>query len=969
MGKNWLIVTSVAFGVGFSLSLAVTRQVRTSALMGLVTIPASAAGVFVANRQRQQEVFTGLQAEIRKLERQKETLKRSLQTLQDYQAATQATYVQAQQELDANLQQLQTQLEADQQKHHSLQSDLAALEQQRQTLEQALATTRQQAHDAEAQLAELRSQVPRLQAQLAETSQEKATLQQAVRTLETQQQSLTAAIAQLTAHEQALQTQEANLQTSLANLAEQQQRLNCQLEADCQERQHLQQDLDNLALHRQELTATTAALDSQLQDMRAQHQALTLTLRQQTEEQGRLEQHLSQLRQQLQTDRQQHDSLTQNLEALSRQADQLQERIKTLTQEQQQLTSQRDELVAALQQLPVQVETAQAQQEPYRASQIAVPSATSVISDLPASDTTDDGVEPNAGVDGVEPSPAASLEPTIVSPEPVRPFRPLVEPTDFRLADPEHTEWLWEEVIDPRWQCRPFLGSVCLPREDTDEVWGTETIVTIVGQNLRRLGENNLNCDYIYERFDDEDNRNWLKILTFVMSECAYHMEAASGFWQGLCNRLNLPYQSDNAIPVTTLKTLAEDGIDLLNLPRAVGGYPIVSTLWLQSGIPYRNLHHFADLVADLVDQLGWSAIQNREARSLARELLNTCQNNYPGRTVLQRFLAYSCQPDAEPVAGELLQSIASVAIALRDYQQAPEILLNSTQRQEFLVDRVPQFKFFLRDWQALAQILRPDRPGINRRSGHKPLTLRLDLETFTIELVLPAQTLRNADWPAGVCSIPAVDWHGEIDAEGQIEIEELTQSVEQIAEEWQWPLLDAQATPLHPWEVEGIRPDVPCLIFDAWTGDRLLPNPDLTDNPEIFCFVPNGTTVSWDAVEQLDDRVPCSIQGWQGQRLRLAGQFGQLHVQCPDSAPVTLRWQLAPTEPSLRGLHLPGQVSDYLEPPTLWYPPHTAALSLNLTLEERSLEEPAPSIQQTVSLPANDRWSPVPLNQWPDRP
>ncbi|MCS6815557.1 MAG: hypothetical protein NZ772_18550, partial [Cyanobacteria bacterium] len=562
----------------------------------------------------------------------------------------------------------------------------------------------------------------------------------------------------------------------------------------------------------------TAALEGQLQDIRAQYQALTLTLHQQTEEQSRLEQRLSQLHQQLQTGRQQHDSLTQSLEALSRQEGQLQDRIRTLTNEQEQLSRQRDELVAALQQVKAQIDML---------------SATSV----------DNGVKPNDGVNGVEPHPEASLEPTISPREPAKQFKPLVRAIDFRLANLEHTEWLWEEVIAPRWQCPPFLGSVCLPYADTDEVWGTETIVTIVGENLKRLGENNLNCDYIYDRFDDEDNRHWLKILTFVMSEYAYHVEEVGGFWQGLCKRLNLPYQSDNAAPATTLKKLAEDGIKLLNLPRAVGGYPIVSTLWLQSGIPYRNLHHFADLVADLVDELGWLQIQNWEARSLAKKLLDTCQSNYPGRAVLRRFLAHSCQSGAEPITGELLQSIASVAIALRNYQQSPEILLNSAQRQEFLVDKVPQFKFFLRDWQALVQILKPDRSVSRRRSGQKALTLRLDLETLCIELVLAAQTLRNAEWPAGTCSIPVVDWQGEIDANGQIEIEDLTQPIEQIAEEWQWQLLDAQANPLQSWELEGVMPDFPCLIFDASTGDRLLPNPDLTDNSDIFCFVPNGTT------------------------------------------------------------------------------------------------------------------------------
>jgi predicted nucleic acid-binding Zn-ribbon protein len=1116
MVRNWLIFASVVFGVGFSLSLPITRQVKNSALIGLVTIPASAAGAFVVSRQRQQEVFAVLETEIKVLEQQKDALKRSLQTLSTYQEAVEATYAEKQRELEAQIQQLQAQLdEGEQQKQsaqreftaleekqktlrldiselqeiretleqhkqsleqaiaelenqqHSaenalealagrrialdaqiqqlqaqvradeqqkqalqqelqvlggqwqtvqanlalLQQDVETLEQQKQVLEQAVMSDRQQAQLAETRIEELGGEASQLQAQIKAGSQQKQALQQELMALEARKQSLTKVVDRLTAKVQNLRTQEATLNTSLSALTTEQQALDSQLKTREQEQRAIQQELSDLETHRQALSSMVDVLERQLQELRTQKQQVSDSLNQQSEERQKVDIDLSQLRSQLQIDRQQYDTLTQELEALRKQEEQLQEQISTLTQEQGMLLSQRDEWVEELQQhrqqhdtltqrlgalreqesllqeqistltqeretllvqrnnldeecrqLQAQIQSAQVQQSQYGALRIDSPSPTYVVSEslIDTPHATEHQIDPP------EPAPALSVESIVAPVASAKTFRPLIRAIDFRLVDSEHTEWLWEEVLVPRWHYRPFLGSIYLPREDTDEVWGTETILTIVGDNLKRLGENNLNCDRIYDRFGDENHLYWLKILTFAMSDYAYYMESEGGFWRGLCDRLELSYQSDNAIPVTTLKKLAEDGIELLKLPKAVEGYPIVSTLWLQSGIPCRNLHHFADLVADLGDELNWRQIQNTDAAALARKLLNTCQSRYPGRTVLQRFLDYSCQPDTEPVSGELLQSIASVAIALQDYNQQPDILLNPAQRQEFFVEKVPQFKFFLRDWDALVQVLSPDRPIRSRRSpGQKSLALRLDLEDFIIELVLPEQTLRNADWPAGICQIPAAGWQGEIDASGQIEIEEYTQTISQISESWDWQLLDEQGNCLHSWYLEGIMPDFPCLVFDAWTGDRLLPNPALTDCQEIFCFVPTETTIEFTgSVERAEESpIPCSIQRWQGKRLRLTGQAGQLEFQF-GSATSTLGWTMAPTLPSLRGLNLPGQAA-YLEPPTLWYPPHTEALALSLTLEERGREDAAPTIQQTVTLEKNDRWFEIPLREW----
>ncbi len=1069
MVRNWLVFASVAFGVGFSLSLPITRQVKNSALIGLVTIPASAAGAFVVSRQRQQEVFAVLETEIKALEQQKDALKRSLQTLSNYQEATEATYAEKQGELEAQIQQLQTQLDIGEQQKQTFQQDLTALEekkqvlqldisslqkdsetleqhkqsldqaiaelgsqqrsaengleelastlagrrialdaqiqqlrtqasadeqqkqtlqqelqvldgqrqtvqfnlallqqdvetleQQKQALEQAVISNRQQEQLAGTRLEELSGQEVQLQDEIKAGSQQKQALQQDLMALEARKQSLTEVVDRLTAKVQNLRTQETTLNTSLSAFTTEQQALDSQLKTREQEKQAIQQELSDLETHRQTLRSIADVLERQLQELRTQKQQVSDSLNQQSEEQQRVEIDLSQLRSQLQIDRQQYDTLTQELEALRKQEEQLQEQISTLTQERETLLVQRNNLDEECRQLQAQIQSAQVQQSQYRALRIDSPSPTYVVSEslADAPYATDNQIDPP------EPAPALSVESIVAPVASAKTFRPLIRAIDFRLVDSEHTEWLWEEVLVPRWHYRPFLGSIYLPREDTDEVWGTETILTIVGDNLKRLGENNLNCDRIYDRFGDENHLYWLKILTFAMSDYAYYMESEGGFWRGLCDRLELSYQSDNAIPVTTLKKLAEDGIELLKLPKAVEGYPIVSTLWLQSGIPCRNLHHFADLVADLGDELNWRQIQNTDAAALARKLLNTCQSRYPGRTVLQRFLDYSCQPDTEPVSGELLQSIASVAIALQDYNQQPDILLNPAQRQEFFVEKVPQFKFFLRDWEALVQVLSPDRPIRSRRSpGQKSLALRLDLEDFIIELVLPEQTLRNADWPAGICQIPAAGWQGEIDASGQIEIEEYTQTISQISESWDWQLLDEQGNCLHSWYLEGIMPDFPCLVFDAWTGDRLLPNPALTDCQEIFCFVPPGTTIGFTELVELAEEslISCSIQRWQGKRLRLTGQAGQLEFQFGDR-PFTLDWMVAATVPKLQGLRLPGQ-NKYLEVPTLWYPPQGESLALTLTIQEQLVADNLG--QQTIPVPKQHQWFPIALNQW----
>ena len=110
----------------------------------------------------------------------------------------------------------------------------------------------------------------------------------------------------------------------------------------------------------------------------------------------------------------------------------------------------------------------------------------------------------------------------------------------FNFSVPEDTQRLWQQ-ISACWshQNLPdgqrFLGSVRINQEDTDKV------LSVVGYNLRRIGSGSISYERIHERFP-EPERNWLKILTFALSEYAYYYSGFEtdsgierGFWHGFC--------------------------------------------------------------------------------------------------------------------------------------------------------------------------------------------------------------------------------------------------------------------------------------------------------------------------------------------------------------------------------------------------------------------------------------------------
>ncbi|MEN9258410.1 MAG: hypothetical protein Q6L55_06765 [Gloeomargarita sp. SRBZ-1_bins_9] len=800
-----------------------------------------------------------------------------------------------------------------------LESQCQELETRQQSLQTDLDACHQRLQTQQQQLDALIAQEQTLQQQIQQLRQE-------IRHLEQQQQELVRQNAQYVQQREQLLREQDSLRQALAELEHQRQTLNRDIGNCTEQQQQLQQAI-------QALQQTKEALDQQVNLLASQEQ--------------QHQQQLAQIQQQLQ-------SLQREISHLNEQRHQLVTEIAHLTQRQQTLQA---EITALKQQQAEELATRQVQ---YREQLQRLEVQRDQPQPVPVEPESLQIAAKDEGRDEHEKS---KLVGPIIAKAPK--FIPLVPPQDFRLSDLDCTEWLWEEVLWPR--CRKqnpvFLGSICLPLRDTHETWGTETIWRVVAQNLRDLGSNYLNYESALERYDDAQNRYWLRIITFALAEYAYYMDSGkdSGFWEGLCKQWELPNETKVH---NGLREIAHKGIRLLKLPIAEDGHAIVSTLWLQSGIPRQNLNHFADAIVDLGAELNWEQIRDRDARWLSQKLLDICQARYPSRKLLERFLKYSCRADAEPIAGEIVQDIAQVALALRAHSRSPDILLDDAQRREFLVEEENiKFQFFLRDWEAVAQILTPERPGRNWLTiQRRPLTLSLDVETLDVQLTLPGQYLQHINWSPGVCCIPEAGWRGQIDASGQVMVEELTQTLYGVAEKWVWRLLDAQGKELLRWEAKGVAADFPVLMFDAQSGEYLLPTAGIRDTGEIFCFTDSrGAFPELVGVAVVETDVPCSLAGWRGQRLQLTRPLGELRFPFGK-----VTWKLFSADTCLRGLSLPRQKTTYLEVPVLWYYRHAQDEQLTVTIEGK--ESPV-RVEEALPAVASGGWLSVHLETWIQQP
>lgn len=980
MTKNWLILGALTFGVGFSISLILDKDIKRAALTGLITLPATAAGVSVMEYRRKQQLsdtLSRLQARVEELEKQEAGLNQSLsrletqtEDLKQQQIALEqllATAItdkkQVEQALAARqteLDQLQTQVTVQQNHKQELEQALVTLKIQKQQLEQeschlqthlqklknqqttlnhSLAAISDEKQQVEVYLGSLKTELNQLQAQVSEQQQLLSILGQEQMELEAHQSQLTAESQRLQTSTQELRQQESILNQSFAAITAQKQQAENELNLYRTQSRQLQNQIVAQETRRAELSQNLAALEQQKHQLETDSSNLQLQI-------YTLEQQSAQLRQPLTTITAQKQQAQDRLSALETELSQLQTQVFIQQQQKEQLTQelaalalQKDQLVEELRQLQAQIQAKKSHQ------------------------------------------PAAAQERSILPPTPSRQrssrnLQKQRESLDYNLMNSKYTKQVWEEKILPHWSHRQrpvghrFLGSIRVQRP------ASEQLLDILGQNLKQLDRvtyNSLN-DQFYE-----SEQNWLKVLTFTLSEYAYYY-SSERFWQGFCERLDINHNQgvENA-----LRQVVDEGIDLLGLVRAKGGYKYVSTMWLQSGVPEQNLGHFAQLVQEIADEYGWWELAHTSAEDLSQVLLSFCQEKHPQWGTLLHFLqaSYSEQEDAEPISGQLVQGIAIVAQELERQKVSPQALQDGNQREELLGNYYLPQNFFLRNWNALIQVLTPKAGSgqsqgvVSRRS--KPLFLSLDVaDSLNTQLVLPEQVLWKPEWRnlrETYCKIPEANWEEVIPKTGDLQVPELVIDVNQASEDWSCQLLDHNRQPLLKWHYEGITSELPCLVFESLTGNHLplhFSNPTIIGVEEVICFTPKDIQPQFsNGIEITDSCIPSSIRGWRGQQVRLATPESSIVLILPETGQSQLiNWKLAADEqPVLRGLRLKGKKPIYLEAPTFWYPPLHQAITLNILIE--NITEKTIVARTLETLSPNNLWFTISLNQWITKP
>jgi hypothetical protein len=536
----------------------------------------------------------------------------------------------------------------------------------------------------------------------------------------------------------------------------------------------------------------------------------------------------------------------------------------------------------------------------------------------------------------------------------------------YNLTRPAVAEWLWNRY-EGAWEHRDlpvgqrFLGSVTLSQAASEEV------LDIARDNLNRL--DTLTWLKLQEHFGPYET-DWIKFLTFALSEYAYYDKEEAGYWRGLCHRLSI---RNNLGTQNALRALIKRGIDELGLVQKPGRH--VSTLWLQSGIPQRGLKHFARLIQSL--DYGWWEMAQADPVDLAILLRDTCEQRFPHFRTLMNFLKSSCseEDDVSPISGTLLQGLARVAHELEMRGQSPEILTDATQRATLLHEFALPNAFFLRSWDSLIEILQPRHPGVRPVISfrQKPMVLRLDVEdSFEIQLVLPAQHLYRREWgiyTSTFCTIPEAPWEGNLELTGTgaaLEIhEDVCRTVSQPAEEWVWHLKSHTGQSLLTWACPGLRDDQWCLMFDANTGERRTPG-QLGLSSELILFFPEETECQYSpGIEIIDSWLPCSWFGWQGHLIHRQGTDATITLRRGEFCQMIAWDVITQASPELQGARLPGRQQKFIGVPTFWIPPSTQGQDFNIVVEDLTRKMTLTAANETLEIDASSDWSAVDLQRW----
>ncbi len=518
-----------------------------------------------------------------------------------------------------------------------------------------------------------------------------------------------------------------------------------------------------------------------------------------------------------------------------------------------------------------------------------------------------------------------------------------------------------------------FLGSIRLSKDDAN------ILLDMVRDSFSNVRP--FTFATLVDRFSRHDPQEyWIQLTTLALSEYAYY-EDSCAFWDGVCTRFKLQNTQGTQ---KTLREILDRGFGLLGLVENRRRNRYVSTLWLQSGIPQQNLKHFAQLLQEISQEYGWWEITHAEPEDLSQMMYEFCLKHYPQWGKLITFLKSSYvenNDSVEPISGQLLQGIAIVALELERRGQSPKILEDENQQEQFLQSYCLPSNFFLRSWKNLIDVLTPQNYNYNvkRRSigsRKRPLILMLDIaDSMDIQLCLPPQMIWQQGWNSfqgTYCKIYEHGWEGTIPQSKDLDLEipALFQAVSSISEEWKWQLKSHTKEVLAEWQCERVASDFPVLIFDAWTGDRLLTSNGLKGNTEIICFFANGTQMELSkGIELLDSFVPCSISGWRGQQVMLTTAQAQLTFRFPNSTQ-TIQWsQLQSQYPQLRGLKLKGKQPAYLEIPTVWYPPSPVETSIKVLVEDLANRKILTAPDEIIQLKPSSNWQSILLTHWVTQP
>jgi chromosome segregation ATPase len=244
--KDWLWISSTAFGLGFCIGLFFNRDFKQAIVVASATVPATGAAVLITRQRENRKVrqnLISLHAEVRELESQKndflssitiaktriERLHVDIEGLKTESAHLETDLVTLKAVYQAEFEKL-SELERRQQEYNNqiavFTADLQALEVRSQTAQQSLQVTLAEKQQQEAELAKLRTQrlvqqqrKSELDASVAQKQVRQQKLLETVEHLQTEKQQLEAQIAAQVSQREALQEKISQLLAQLENLS------------------------------------------------------------------------------------------------------------------------------------------------------------------------------------------------------------------------------------------------------------------------------------------------------------------------------------------------------------------------------------------------------------------------------------------------------------------------------------------------------------------------------------------------------------------------------------------------------------------------------------------------------------------------------------------------------------------------------------------------------------------------------